>query len=194
MEKNEPPSTDEEWIEISNRLLAFAEDQISMYSWYRGHYALPQGFTSKDFVQETILRYLDNTAAYDPEKGDFLLFLKYFLLQRLVSNLSKRSENKKGSDIFRLDSEDEEGVLRYEDYLPVEILDIDSEIDLEKITYLIIEQIDGELILEKVFEGIYMNNLKRRETCEQYKLSDKAYDNAVRRLNTIIKTVKFLIT
>jgi hypothetical protein len=200
MENFAPPNSNEGWKEVINRLRAFAEDQISIYVWFRGGNALPQGFTADDFTQEAILRYLDKPSIYDPKRGKFLAFLKYYILRRLVYNLSVLTENEKGFDIYQ-NSSDENGddETNYEDYLPGTLLDIESEIDgdknfnTDKYIDLIIERIDGKTILENIFEGIFIKNLKRREICQQYNIPEQDYDNAVRRLNTIIKSIKLLI-
>jgi hypothetical protein len=194
MENHGPPTDDQGWIEVTNRLRAFAEDQISIYTWFRGEGALPQGYTADDFTQEAMLRYCENPSIYDSERGKFLAFLKYSVLKRLVYNLSKLTENARTVDIYPMSSEEEEddGV-GYEDYLPGTMLDIESQIDHDAYVNLIIEKIDGETLLEKIFEGIFINNLKRREICQQYHMSEQDYDNSVRRLNTIIKTAKLLI-
>jgi DNA-directed RNA polymerase specialized sigma24 family protein len=130
MENYAPPTDDQGWIEIINRLRAFAEDQISIYSWFRGENSLPQGYTAEDFTQETILRYCENPSIYDPARGKFLAFLKYSVLRRLVYNLSELAENAQTKDIYPISSEeDENDGLSYEDYLPGTILDIESQID-----------------------------------------------------------------
>lgn len=194
MKNYAPPTDDQGWLEIINRLRAFAEDQISIYSWFRGENALPQGYTADDFTQEAILRHCENPSKYDPGRGEFLAFLKYYILKRLVYNLSMLTENALTTDIYRMFSEEEEeDTVSYEDYLPTAILDIDGQIDHDKYLNLIIEKIDGETLLETIFEAIFINNLKRREICKQYHMTEQDYDNAVRRLNTIIKTVKLLI-
>lgn len=194
MENYAPPTDDKGWLEVINRLRAFAEDQISIYNWFRGENALPQGYTADDFTQETILRYCKNPSIYNPERGKFLAFLKYYILKRLVYNLSMLTENAQTTDIYQMSSgEEEDENVSYEDYLPETMFDIEGQIDHDKYVTLIIEKIDGETLLEKIFEGIFINNLKRREICQQYQMSEQDYDNAVRQLNTIIKTVKLLI-
>jgi hypothetical protein len=194
MENYAPPADDQGWLEVINRLRAFAEDQISIYSWFRGENALPQGYTADDFTQEAILRYCENPSIYNPGRGKFLAFLKYYFLKRLVYNMSRLMENAQTTDIYPMSSEDEEDDnVSYEDYLPATVLDIEGQIDHDEYINLIIEKIDGETLLEKIFEGIFINNLKRREICQQYQMSEQDYDNAVRRLNTIIKTVKLQI-
>ncbi len=193
METHQPPSDDIGWKEIINRLNAFAEDQIRLYNWFRGKYALPQGYTAEDFTQEAILEYLTKPSIYNPEKGEFLAFLKYYILRRLVYNLSTLSENKKSKDIFRLDSTDENGVSKYENYLPIELVTVEEEMNFEKITDLIIEQLNGETVLENIFEGLFINHLKRAEICKHYNITENDYDNGVRRLGTILKTAKLLV-
>jgi RadC-like JAB domain len=64
---------------------------------------------------------------------------------------------------------------------------------IDKIIDLIIEKIDGEIMLENIFEGIFISNLKRIEICKKYNISENDYSNAVRRLNTIIKNVKLFL-
>lgn len=192
MENYAPPLDDKGWIEIINILRAFAEDQISIYTWFRGVNSLPQGYTADDFTQEAIFRYLENPTTYNSSRGKFQSFLKYYVLRRLVSNLSVLAENQLGLDIYQSDLNDDDEDVNYEDYLPGTTSDITSEIDYNSYVDLIIERINGETILENIFEGIFINNLKRREICEQYDLSEQNYDNGLRRLNTIIKTLKFL--
>ena len=193
METHKPPSNDQGWVEVINRLNAFAEDQISLYNWFRGKDALPQGYTSEDFTQEAILAYLAEPSMYDPEKGEFLAFLKYYILRRLVFNLSSSAENKKSRDVFRLDSIDEDGVVKYENYLPTELLNVESDLDFEKLTDAIIEQLNGQPLLENIFEGLFINHLKRSEICKKHNITENDYDNGVRRLGTILKTAKLLV-
>ena len=88
MENYAPPSEDQGWIEIINRLRAFAEDQISIYTWFRGDNALLQGFTADDFTRETIVRYLEDPSIYNPGRGKFFAFLKYYFLECFWSTSS----------------------------------------------------------------------------------------------------------
>lgn len=201
MDNYAPPSfnDDKGWTEVINRLRAFAEDQISIYTWFRGENALPHGFTADDFTQEAILRYLDSPSIYNPKRGKFLAFLKYYVLRRLVYNLSVLVENERGFDIYQSSVDEDGDETNYEDYLPGTLIDVENEIDAkkyfntDKYIDLIIERIDGETILENIFEGIFIKNLKRREICQQYTISERDFDNAARRLNTIIKSIKLLI-
>jgi hypothetical protein len=154
---------------------------------------LPQGYTTEDFTQEAIFRYLEVPKTYNPSKGKFLSFLKYYILRRLVSNLNVLAENQQSIDLYQNNLNDDDDEVNYEDYLPGTTSDIEIEIDYNSYVDYIIERIDGETVLENIFEGIFINNLKRREICEHYDISEQDYDNGVRRLNTIIKTLKFLI-
>jgi DNA-directed RNA polymerase specialized sigma24 family protein len=192
MEIYEPPNDDLGWKEIIIKLTAFAEDQVTWYTWFRGKNALPMGYTAEDFVQETILRYLANPAKYNPAKGGFLKYLKYSILRRLVYNLSTLAENELSTDLFGLDGTDEDGVSKYENYLPVEVLDTEG-INFDELMNKIIEQIDGKTILENIFEGLYMHDLKRSEICKKYNLSETEYNNGVRRLGTILKAAILLV-
>jgi hypothetical protein len=193
MDKYAPPSDDKGWEEIIVKLYAYAEDQINQYSWYRKKHALPAGYQAKDFVQEAVLTYIEQPVLYNPSKGKFLSFLKFYILRRLVYNLTTRAENRENRDIFRLDSVDGDGVQQYENYLPLELLTVEDEIDFEKINDMVIEQIDGDKDLEKIFEGVYINNLKRSDVCTEYGLTTQQYDNGIKRLGTIFKTVKLLV-
>lgn len=193
MHTHQPPVDDNDWKEVINRLHAFAEDQIGLYIWFRGAKALPKGFKAEDFVQETILYYLEHRDDYDPARGPFLRYLKYGICRRMVYNLSDLKENEKGKDIFRNDCPDSDGVFTYEHYLPVELLTIDCQLDFEKVVNVVIDQIDGDHVVEQIFEGLFINNLKRSEICEHYQINENDYANGVRRLATKMKTSMLLL-
>ncbi len=60
------------------------------------------------------------------------------------------------------------------------------EIDYKEIMNYVQGEIKGDEILEEIFLGICLNGLKRRDVIEEFNLSEKDFDNGMRRLQTIL--------
>lgn len=138
-----------------------------------------------DFSMEAISKYLHDKSKFDPSRNpDLVKYLKYNYLRQIISN-SKATGN------FKYESEplsfDKDSYISEEKFLTE--FKIDEKIDTDKIINNVEEKIadDNELLL--IFKGRYYNNSKRSEICSDLKISEKEYDNRIKRLRRIVTKV-----
>jgi len=61
-----------------------------------------------------------------------------------------------------------------------------DDIDYNSIKEYIEKEVQGDADAENIFLGIYSYAMKRREVIEEFTMTAVAYDNAMRRLTTVI--------
>lgn len=82
-----------DWGRIGKGLLAFTVNRIRNYDWFRSDSALPQGKTADDIVQEVILKTIDGTRNWDPDKGPLEPWLRD-QVKSIVDALSKSAAHR----------------------------------------------------------------------------------------------------
>lgn len=143
----------------------------------------------EDYVFAAIGRFLEQPEKFDPAKGELLEYLEYNLLRSFIANDLRKKENNQTDDIFADDDEDDdddssssysERVLPYTEAL------FPDDIDYNAIKEYIEKEVQGDTDAENIFLGIYTYGMKRREVIEEFTMTAVAFDNAMRRLNTVI--------
>ncbi|MFZ1528340.1 MAG: hypothetical protein WAT19_06305, partial [Ferruginibacter sp.] len=82
---------------------------------------------------------------------------------------------------------DDEGSSSYsERVLPYTSALFPDDIDYNAIKEYIEKEVQGDADAENIFLGIYTYGMKRREVIEEFTMTAVAFDNAMRRLNTVI--------
>jgi hypothetical protein len=194
------------WEEIILRLQSFTRSFVSKKGWYRNSSVVKRNPNSErgnkfestysegkeidDYVYEAIGRYLVNEEKHDPNRGSLVDYLKYNVVRSLVSNDLVSSENRTSKDIltYSYNSKDDENDndSYLDSILPYADAYFDQEIDYNEIMSYVEGEIKGDEIAEEIFLGICLNGLKRREVIEEFNLSEKDFDNGMRRLKTIL--------
>jgi len=188
--KMEDKSDEIEWEKVIVQLHAYTVSLTKSRGWFRGLNTknFTGGKQSEDYVFEAIGRYLKDPKLYDPAKGSLLNFLKYYLIRALISNDLVSAENRTSTDMSLFDCGDEEE--NYEEKCQAVLeASFDEEIDYFDIMSKIKECISSDKLAEIIFRGLIEENLKRREIIEIHKISPSDYDNGMRRLKTLLKTV-----
>jgi len=183
--------TDEEWEDIIVRLTAFTRSWVRGKPWFRGEKTttLLMGKEVEDYVFAAIGKYLEHPEKFDPNQGGLLEYLKYNLVRSFIANDLRKKENKQTDDIFAEDNddEDEESASSYsERMLPYTDALFPDDIDYNSIKEYIEKEVQGDADAENIFLGIYSYAMKRREVIEEFTMTAVAYNNAVRRLTTVI--------
>ena len=143
----------------------------------------------EDYVFAAIGRYLEQPDKFDPQKGELLEYLKYNLVRSFIANDLRKKENNQTDDIFAEDNDedDEEGSSSYsERVLPYTAALFPDDIDYNAIKEYIEKEVQGDADAENIFLGIYTYGMKRRDVIEEFTMTAVAFDNGMRRLNTVI--------
>lgn len=180
-----------DWEEIIVRLTAFTRSWTRGKPWFRGEKTATflMGKEVEDYVYAAIGKYLEEPEKFDPNKGEVLEYLKYNLVRSFVANDLRKKENNQTDDIFAEDSEEDEedGSSSYsERVLPYTAALFPDYIDYNAIKEFIEKEVQGDADAENIFLGIYTYGMKRREVIEEFTMTAVAFDNGMRRLNTVI--------
>lgn len=185
-EKNEPI----DWEKIIISLHAYTLSIVKTKGWFRGSETktFTEGKEVSDYIFEAIGRYLKHPEKFDKKKGTLINYLKFNLIRSLVSNDLTSAENRYSMDNHLVfDSDEEEG---YQQQIePFLEAFFDEEIDYQNVMKEVKSELKGSQILETIFNGLTEENLKRSEIIEHYEISEKDYDNGIRRLKTILKKI-----
>jgi hypothetical protein len=192
MPTSQPSEPD--WEEIIIQLQAFTRSFVKGKGWFRGKNAstLLKGQEIDDYVYEAIGRYLANPEKYRSEDGNLVDYLKWNLIRSLVSNDLVSAENRTSSDSLNnmRKADESEDFLYYRDArLPYLSVLFDERVDYNSIINYIQEEVSYDQRVEEVFLG-RSEELMRREIIKEFNMSETEYNNAVRRLETILKKVK----
>lgn len=191
MSTNTGNQTHIDWEEIILRLTAFTRSWTRGKPWFRGEKTTTflMGKEVDDYVYTAIGKYLEEPEKFDPNKGELLEYLKYNLVRSFVANDLRKKENNQTDDIFAEDSEEDEedGSSSYsERVLPYTAALFPDDIDYRAIKEFIEKEVQGDADTENIFLGIYTYGMKRREVREEFSMTAVTFDNAMRRLNTVI--------
>jgi hypothetical protein len=183
--------TDEEWKDIIIRLTAFTRSWVRGKPWFRGEKTTTflMGKEVEDYVFAAIGRYLEHPGKFDPDQGELLEYLKYNLVRSFIANDLRKKENNQTDDIFAEDNDDddEENASSYsERLLPNTAALFPDDIDYNAIKEYIEKEVQGDVDAENIFLGIYTYGMKRRKVIEEFTMTADVYDNAMRRLTTVI--------
>lgn len=177
-----------DWQDIYLKLEAFSRSWASGRSWFRGDDtpSFYKGKEGHDYAMDAILKHLDQPDKYDPALGDLLKYLEYNLVRAAVGNDLRRKENRLTSDIFKYDNDgDEEGTPYAERLLPHTEASFSDDYDYEELKSLIEEKSKDDPEAEKVYMG-KMFEMTREEIIKDSAMTPGQYDNANRRLKTIV--------
>lgn len=182
-----------DWEEVIVCLQAYARWLVKGKGWFRGEDTTTflKGQEIDDYVFGAIEKYLRHPEKHDPAKGSLVDYLRYNLIRTMVSNNLKSAENRTSQDVFALDegSDGEESTSYLDAILPHAQVFFDQELDYDEVMRHIESELKSDKIVESIFLGINGYGLKRREIIKEFELTEKEYDNGMRRLTTILNNV-----
>jgi hypothetical protein len=184
--------SDSEWNNIIIQLKAFIESMIEKRSFFRGSSSdsYLKGKEADDYVLETIHMFIENPEKYNPTKGSLIKFLKYYLARNIVGKDFRSKENKVSQEFneFTID-EDDSSIISYEESVYIAIYEFfEDQLDFKKIVDDLINEIGSDILAENVLFGL-INGYKPREVMSEFNMTDNEYNNALRRLKTIQKSI-----
>lgn len=187
MEKQDSPVKDVDWKDLYRRLYAFTDHLLKSKEWFRGPRTSSylKGKEVHDYVSEAIEKYLRNPEKYHSNRGHLINYLKFNVIRTLVGNDVRSSENTTTLDVFcNVDKTDDANYLDL--ILPILEVYFDEELDYDLIMSHIEDEVKNDKIVEELFLGVCCDGLSRREVVKEFEMSEKDYDNGIRRLNTIL--------
>jgi len=165
-----------DWEKVIPILMAFAYKLLSQQNIRNNRL----DDLAYDFTIDAIKIYLEGKEKFDSSRNpDLLLYLKYNLLRRIISNYSKSGDNNKISK-KQLDDIPTTNQL-------IEEFPIDEIIDVKKIVQNIQNDIDHDEVMNIIFIARYEENMKRAEICQVFSIDTANYDNAMKRLKRIVE-------
>jgi hypothetical protein len=178
-----------DWQDTYLKLVAFAHSWASGRSWFSGEdtTSFLMGKQGHDYAQDAIVNYIENREKFKPELGDLLDYLKYNLIRAAIGNDLRRKENRLTKDIFKEDKEDDDddNTSYAERLLPCTVAAFSDDYDYDELKKYIEEGIKGDTHAENILMGKCLDML-RREIIEDSNMTPDDYDNANRRLKTVV--------
>lgn len=183
------------WENIYVKLYAYADQLLKAHSWFRekGTNSFLQGKQPHDYVAHAIESYLSCPEKYDPSSGRSLCnYLKYHIIRRLISNDAKSLENRSNIQViddYRESNDSDHNSSDLESILPIFESFFDQEIDYNYILHEVKKQLNQDNIASLIFDEVRCKGLNRREVIKEHKLQDYEFDNAIKRLNRVLKEI-----
>lgn len=134
-----------------------------------------------DLAMESITRYLEAPEKFNPSRNpDLVLFLKFNILKRLISN---HHELKSQQNEYLYERDDSIGISVSERF--INTFEIHSTLDLKDVVSNIQDEIQNEKQLSRLFHLRYIEDYKRAEIIKEMGLSEGDYNNLIRRLDSV---------
>jgi len=191
----EPRKADGEinWEDIYVRLYAYVHALLGVMHGFRGPKSdsLVKGKQVHDYVSGAIEEFLSHPEKYDPTKRSLVNYLKLHVIRSSISNDLRSAENRSTSDVFAPHFKEVSDDNHLDLILPFVDAYLDHQIDYDLIVGHIERSVKGDPEAESILAGI-LSGLRRREIIQNSKLTEKEYDNGMRRLTTVLKnTAKY---
>lgn len=138
-----------------------------------------------DYTMEAITKYLNDKSKFDPSRNqDLVSFLKYNYLRQIISNAKRNGQFKYERDSDQLK---DSSFISKDTF--IKEYNLDDRIDVNNIVLQIEEKLASDEELLPLFNGLYYEESKRSEICEDLGISLKEYDNRMKRLRRIVKNI-----
>lgn len=157
----------QDWKEIAKGLTLYAHSRLKFWGLLteRGI----RGYSPKDIALEAISLVYAGDRKWNPDKSDLLSFLKFNVVNSLISNLAR---NKEVRSFVDNENADADSGFNTED-------EVNAKIVVEEIR----KMLSNDQMLLNIFDDLF-SGLKRQGICEHLLIDPGDYDNAVRRLKT----------
>lgn len=164
-----------DWSRVIPVLMAFAHKLLSQQKLRKKNIEE----MSYDFAIDAIKAYLEDKEKFIASRNpDLIMYLKYSLLRRIISNYAKSADNRKISGV----QIDDVAVM----HQFIEEIPIDESIDIKNIVLNIQKDINHDDVMSIIFSARYEENMKRAEICHEFSIDTMIYDNAMKRLRRIV--------
>ena len=134
-----------------------------------------KGSSPEGIVMEAIEKVYSGIWKWNPEKSDFLNYLKYHVINGLISNFVTSKERSVSSSIS-------DNPRDFEDTNNDEVKNIET----KELVLIIKHHFKDDSRVLLLFEGL-LDGLKRREICELNEWKTSYYDATLKRMSTLIK-------
>ena len=158
---------EQDWGVIIKRLTLHAHFRLKFWNLLTDKGI--KGYSAEDIALEAISIVYSGEWSWDATKSDLLTYLKFHVVNGLVSNLARNKEVLSGSNKEEFDAEDD--------------FSIEEDLNAKIISDLIKKSLKNDEDLLRIFEGLN-SGMKRKDICESLSLSKKDYDNDIRRLKS----------
>lgn len=158
---------DQNWGLIIKRLTLHAHLRLKFWKLVRDKGL--KGYSAEDIALEAVSLAYSGEWKWDPKKSDLLTYLKFHVVNGLVSNLARNKEvlNSVNSDEF--DSED--------------TFSVEDDLNASLITNLIRNSLKDDELLLKLYDGLF-SGMKREELSKHLQITIREFDNSLRRLKS----------
>jgi hypothetical protein len=169
---------DQDWVSIIKRLTIHSHFRLKFWNLLSEKGI--KGYSAQDIALEAVSLVYTGEWNWDPDKSDLLTYLKFHVVNGLISNLARNKEVLSSDNRADFDLESD--------------FSIEEDINAKMITSLIRESLKSDEPLLTLFDGL-ATGMKRKELCESLHLPSNEYDNIVRRLKSrILKFEKLVVT
>jgi len=182
------------WEDIYVQLYAYTDQLLKAYSWFRKGKtdSYLKGKQVHDYVAEAIEKYLRAPEKYDPSSGRSLVtYLKWHIIRSSVGNDVRSPENVTSSTLLSADDsvDDDDHFCNIEAFLPFVAASFDQQADYKKILTDIEHELQDDEMAKLIFEEVRCNGMDRRDVIKKHEVTDKDFDNGMKRMKTILKKI-----
>jgi hypothetical protein len=177
------------WEELYLKLYAYTDQLLKKSSRFKKKTnSFLKDKQVEDYVCDSIEKYLSAPGKFDVNSGRSLLnYLKFHIIRSLVSNDFNSAENQLTIALPYMNENDDNWFVNM--ILPNISATFDENIDYEKIMEEIYENLHGDKIAKLIFNEVRVNGIPRIEFIKEYKISEKDFDNGMKRLKTVLKNI-----
>lgn len=181
--------------DIYVQLYAYTDQLLKTYIWFRKNRSdsYLKGKQVHDYVMGAIEKYLREPEKFDASSGRLLLtYLKWHIVRTAVGNDARSTENKIFTELPTSDDSNDGGedvFSNIDALLPFVVAGFDEEMDYKKIMAEIAAELQEDEMAKLIFEEVRCNGMDRRDVIRKYNLEDKAYDNGMKRMKTVLKKI-----
>jgi hypothetical protein len=180
--------------EIYRPLLVLTKILIKSKKWFRGYntYVTIAGKEPDDYVFEALAICIENSQKIKIEK-EVLFKISRNIIFTLIGNDCRSFENKTTvviEEYLDTGNDNNDDVVDFLDTIfPHSEPFFDQQFDYDLIMSDIENEVIDDIFLKKLFICICCFAMKRREVCRDFDITEKEYDNGVRRLKTILNRI-----
>lgn len=182
------------WNDLYIQLYAYTDQLLKNYTWFRKRKtdSYLKGKQIHDYIADAIEKYLLEPEKYDATSGrSILTYLKWHIIRTTIGNDVRSAENKTTVDTLSgPHSDDDNDDKSYIDkFLPFISAHFDDEIDYKTIIKEIERELENDVTAKLIFEEVRCNGNDRRDVIKEHKISEKDFDNGMKRLKTVLKNI-----
>ena len=159
-----------------------------------------KGKSFEDYVNDAVLKHLDDKDSYDAKKGPLEYHLKYHLIKQALTNDLPPAVKKAYAQYRKLNDEEKSMSQQRTITEPAQIDPDDlatvsialNNIESAELLKEIESEINGDAVVEQIYLAVVYDKYEfseRAEICKDFDISLDDFDNGKRRLMTVLKRV-----